>query len=127
MATENTFPKLGSIIIGTSDIEKAKKFYIEVFGITIESEDTHYISARGKDGTHIELEEDSQDRFPRWKERNVGTYKNSQFIVSDIHGFLELVEKNGGSIVSKPIARPWGDFGAEFADPDGNIFLISQK
>lgn len=122
-----SFPNLGPIIIGTTDIEKAKKFYIAVFGITIESEDDNYVSARGVDGTHIELEEDSENRFPDWAKHNIGTYKNSEFQVEDIHKFLESVVDNGGKVVSKPVARPWGDTGAEFADLDGNIFLISQK
>ncbi len=97
MNTCNNFPKLGPIIIGTADIERAKKFYIAVFGLIIEREDLHYVSARGKDGTHIELEEDSADRFPNWKERNIGTYKNSEFFVSDINLFLKTLVKNGGS------------------------------
>lgn len=127
MTSGNNFPKLGPIIIGTSDIEKAKKFYTAVFGLTIESEDVNYISARGVDGTHIELEEDSENRFPHWAERNIGTYKNSEFQVADIVSFLQKVIDNGGKIVSKPTPRPWGDIGAEFSDPDNNIFLISQK
>lgn len=127
MTSEHNFPRLGPIIIGTSDIERAKKFYISVFGLKIECEDRNYVSARGIDGTHIELEEDSKDRFPRWAERNIGTYKNSEFHVSDVKSFLEKVVSNGGEIVSAPTPRPWGDIGAEFADPDGNIFLICQK
>ena len=121
------FPKLGPIIIGTSDIQIAKKFYTSVFGLVIESESPHYVSTRGVDGTHIELEEDSENRFPDWKKHNIGTYKNSEFVVTDINSFLESVEKNGGKIITSPVARPWGGFGAEIADPDGNIFLISQK
>ena len=127
MHAENNFPKLGPIIIGTSSIEKAKKFYCTVFGITIESEEAHYVSARGVDGTHIELEENSESRFPHWVERNVGTYKNSEFQVSDIHSFADRVVQHGGKVITKPTARPWGGFGAEIADLDGNIFLISQR
>ena len=127
MAKHNNFPKLGPIIIGTANIEVAKKFYIAVFGLTIEREDSNYISAHGVDGTQIELEEDSENRFPNWKEHNIGTYKNSEFSVTDISAFLTTVVQNGGKIISAPVARPWGGFGAEFADPDGNIFLISQK
>ena len=127
MHAENNFPKLGPIIIGTSSIEKAKQFYSSVFGIRIEHEEAHYLSARGVDGTHIELEEDSESRFPHWAEHNVGTYKNSEFLVPDIHYFVETVVQHGGKVISKPIARPWGGFAAEVADLDGNIFLISQR
>ncbi len=127
MEDKSKFPRLGPIVIGTLDIQIAKKFYTSVFGLVIESEKSHYVSARGVDGTHIELEEDSEDRFTDWKKHNVGTYKNSEFFVTDIHSFLESVERNGGKIISKPVARPWGGFGAEIADPDNNIFLISQR
>jgi len=127
MLDKSEFPRLGPIVIGTSDIEIAKKFYTSVFGLVIESESPHYVSARGVDGTHIELEEDSENRFPDWKLHNVGTYKNTEFIVDDINSFLKNLENNGGKIITNPVARPWGGFGAEIADPDGNIFLISQR
>jgi predicted enzyme related to lactoylglutathione lyase len=127
MTNKVDFPQLGPIIIGTSDIEAAKKFYISVFGVTIESEKPRYVSTRGVDGTHIELEEDSENRFPNWKKHNVGTYKNSEFHVIDIYSFFETVKKHGGKIITEPVSRPWGGFGGEVADPDGNIFLISQR
>jgi predicted enzyme related to lactoylglutathione lyase len=124
---EGNFPTLGPIIIGTSDIEKAKEFYTKVFGLKIGDQSENYLSAIGVDGVHIELEEDSDNRFPNWKENNVGTYKNSEFSVQDIFSFFESVKENGGSVVSEPVARPWGGYGGEIADLDGNIFLISQK
>ncbi|MDO8482993.1 MAG: VOC family protein [bacterium] len=128
MNNNHNFPTLGPIVIGTTDMERAKKFYTAVFGISIlNDESSHYVSARGVDGTHVELEGDSPHRFPDWVKHNVGTYKNSEFFVTDIQAFLQNVEKHGGTTVTKPTPRPWGGFGAEFADPDGNIFLISQK
>jgi predicted enzyme related to lactoylglutathione lyase len=125
--SEGNFPTLGPIIIGTSDIEKAKEFYTKVFGFKIETQSENYLSARGVDGIHIELEEDSDNRFPNWKDNNVGTYKNSEFSVQNIFSFFESVKENGGNIISEPVARTWGGYGGEIADLDGNIFLISQK
>ncbi len=124
---KNNFPTRGPIIIGTNDIKRSKEFYIAVFGITIEREDPAYISAHLTDGTHIELEADSPERFPNWVKHNVGTYKNSEFFVPDIQTFIELVLKHGGRVVVPPVARSWGGFGAEITDPDGNIMPISQK
>ncbi len=118
--------KLGPIIIGVRSIEKAKSFYVNVFGIEIKEQSENYLSAFLGDA-HIEIEEDSPNRFPFWAERNIGTYKNSEFIVSNMQEFLEAVKSNGGTVVSEPVPRPWGGLGAEIADPDGNIFLISQK
>jgi predicted enzyme related to lactoylglutathione lyase len=125
--TNSNFPTLGPIIIGTKSIPEAKKFYLAVFGITIKDESPHYLSAKLVDGTHIEIEEDSENRFPNWAQNNIGTYKNSEFFVADIKAFLQTVVDNGGSVVTAPVARPWGGFGAEFKDPEGNMFLVSEK
>src|SRR3989338_6738876 len=108
------------------DIEKAKEFYASVFEIEIHSQSEHYLSAYLNDAL-IELEEDSESRFSHWKKHNVGTYKNSEFIVADMNAFLQKVISFGGKIISHPIERPWGSINAEIADPDGNIFLISQS
>lgn len=108
------FPTLGPIVIGVNDLDQAKRFYTKLFGIKINEEDDHYLSATMIDGTHIELEEDCADRFPNWAKHNIGTFKNSQFVVSDIVAFLSQVVQLGGTVVSEPTQRPWGDMGAEF-------------
>ena len=126
MSSESNFPVLGPIIIGTANIAKSKKFYVAVFGIVVDGESKNYVSAHTIDGTRIELEEDSENRFPQWAARNIGTYKNCEFHVADIISFLRSVVEHGGKIVSAPIARPWGDINAEFSDCDGNVFLVSQ-
>ena len=113
--------------IPADDPERAKRFYQAVFGVVIEREDgAHYTLARGVDGTRIELEGMSEHRFPGWAERHIGTYKNSEFAVTDIQAFVASVVEHGGRIVTPPVARPWGGFGAEVADPDGNVLPISQ-
>lgn len=127
MNNKNNYPSLGPIIIGTKNIEKAKEFYINVFGLSIEKETPVYISGHGVDGTHIELEADCKERFPNWAQNNIGTYKNSEFQVVDIFGFLDNVKLNGGKVVTEPVKLSWGGYGAEIQDLDGNMFLIAQK
>ena len=99
--------RLGPIIIGVKNIEMVKSFYVNVFEIEIKEESDHYLSAYLGD-THIEIEEDSENRFPNWAKHNVGTYKCSEFFVDDISIFLEKVRANGGKIINDPIQRPWG-------------------
>lgn len=109
-------------------MERAKKFYTSVFGIIIENdESSHYVSAHTVDGIHIELEGDSENRFLNWVKHNVGTYKNTEFFVPDIELFFETVKKNGGKVITNIVPRPWGGFGGEIADTEGNIIAISQK
>ncbi|GAB4148782.1 MAG: hypothetical protein OHK0017_11870 [Patescibacteria group bacterium] len=118
--------KLGPIIIGVKSIEKAKIFYLNVFELTIEGESANYLSCHLGDN-HIEIEEDSPNRFPDWPRHNIGTYKNSQFIVENMDNFLSNVVKFGGRIINGPVERPWGGLNAEISNPDDNIFLISQE
>ncbi len=122
----NKKPRLGPIVIGVTNIERAKEFYVNVFEIEVERQDSNYLSAYLGD-THIELEEDSEYRFPNWTKHHIGTYKNSEFIVEDVNTFLEKVKVYGGKVISEPVTRPWGTIGAEIADPDGNMFLIVQE
>ncbi len=126
MKKSTTKPKLGPIIIGVTSIEKVKEFYVKVFEIEIAEQKENYLSAYLNE-THIEIEEDCENRFPNWKEHNVGTYKNSEFIVPDMQAFVRKVVEHGGTIISQPTERPWGATTAEIADPEGNIFLISQE
>lgn len=118
--------KLGPIIIGVNSIDAVKDFYINVFGIEIKERSENYLSAYIGD-IHIEIEEDSENRFPNWAKNNIGTYKCVEFTVSDMEVFLKETKAHGGKVVSEPIKRPWGSVTAEIADPEGNIFLISQS
>ncbi len=122
----SNYPVLGPIIIGITEVERSKAFYQTVFGVVVEEEKDNYIKTRAADGTIIELEQDSADRFPNWAQNNIGTYKNSEFKVIDLNLFLDTVVSNGGKIVSAPKRASWGGLGAEITDPDGNTFLITE-
>ena len=118
--------RLWSIIIGVHSIEKSREFYEKVFGF-IPSESSNYYLAGHIWEAFVEIEEDSPHRLPYWAAGNIGTYKNSEFIVDNIDAFIEKVIAYRGSILTPPRSMPWWGRNAEIADPDKNIFLISQK
>lgn len=118
--------KLGPIIIGVRSIEKSREFYEKVFDFKSSEESPHYLAWHISE-TFIEIEEDSHHRLPYWAEGNIGTYKNSEFLVDDIENFIKKVVTYGGSILTPPRAMPWWGKNAEIEDMDKNIFLISQK
>lgn len=124
---KNNYPQFNAIIIGTKDISRAKIFYKNVFGITVIEEKENYLSAKTANNIHLELEENSEHRFPNWESNNIGSYKNTQFEVNDIFKFIQTVKENGGKVISEPKKRPWGTYGAEISDLDENIFLITQQ
>jgi predicted enzyme related to lactoylglutathione lyase len=126
MKSSRTKPKLNTIIIGVNDIDKALNFYLNVFQIEVVERKNNYLSAY-LDDLHIEIEEDSENRFPNWKKHNIGTYKNTEFIVEDINEFIKKVKENGGKVISQPTERPWKAITAEISDLDNNLFLITQN
>ena len=46
--------------------------------------------------------------------------------VDDVEATAERVEAAGGTPLSPPAERPWGEKAAWFADPDGNVVAIGQ-
>jgi len=122
----NNYPTLWAIIIWTKNKKLAKKFYSNVFWIDIEVEKENYISARLKDGTLIEIEENSENRFPNREKNNIWTYKNSQFMVDDLNDFLQKVVANWWSVISPIKQKPRGST-TEICDSEGNTFLIGES
>jgi len=118
--------KLNSILIGVSDIMKAKPFYEKVFGVEF-SEVRPPFSCFTMNGIEFNIEEISPERAPGWAEKYIGTDKPISFEVDDTDAFLKVVVENGGKIISNPIERPWGWKDGEFADLDGNVFIIEQE
>ena len=118
--------KLNSILIGVSDIMKAKPFYEKVLNAEF-TEVRPPFSCFTMNGIEFNIEEDSPERSEGWVGKYVGTVKPISFEVDDVTAFLELVVNNGGRIVSPAKDRPWGWRDADFADPDGNVFIVEQE
>jgi predicted enzyme related to lactoylglutathione lyase len=117
---------LNSILIGVSDIIKAKPFYENVFGAKF-TEVRPPFSCFTMNGIEFNIEENSPERSSGWTEKYLGAVKPVSFEVEDVEVFLKLVVENGGKITSPVIDRSWGWREAEFADLDGNTFIVEQE
>lgn len=117
---------LNSILIGVSSIIKAKPFYENVFGAEF-TEVRRPFSCFTMNGIEFNIEENSPERSAQWTEKYLGTVKPVSFEVEDIEAFLKLVSENRGKITSPIIDRSWGWREAEFADLDGNSFIVEQE
>ena len=115
-----------AVIIGVSDISKSKIFYSNVFGFKQTQESPNYCAGYIGD-TFVELEEDSPNRFKEWAKGNLGTYKSSQFTVSNLDQFISTLVENGGRHVSDIKEVPWGGRNTQVTDIDGNTFLIAEN
>jgi lactoylglutathione lyase len=120
-------PNLGTVLIGVQNLEKSKMFYENAFGMIIDEFRPPFMEGHLGDNLVFNIEENDDIRDVGWKERNIGTYKNSILSVPDMKLFIQKVRAHGGSLIQEPKKMPWGYTEAHIIDPDGNIFVIESK
>lgn len=115
--------RLKNILIVVKDIEKAKKFYHDLFGLhTILDNDGKMILTEG-----LVLQEEQI-----WKEflgKEIIPENNCcelYFEETDIEGFVEKLEKLYPSVkyVNRLMVHSWGQKVVRFYDPDGNLIEV---
>ncbi len=117
---------LGSLLIGVSDLNKARTFYEKVFGMkTIEFRPPFMQASLNE--IEFNIEEDADYRGKDWSKNNIGGRKAFSFYVDDIFDFITDARACGAIVVEEPKKEPWEWYEAVIADPDGNEFVISQE
>lgn len=118
--------KVGTMIIGVSDLNKSRSFYEKVFGI--ETIDFRPPFMQGKLGDiEFNIEENASYRGYDWASKNIGTRKSFTFEVVDIYKFVDEAKEAGARIVKEPMKQEWGWYEAIIADADDNEFVIDQE
>lgn len=118
--------KVSSILIGVSDLNKARPFYESVFGMKFEEFRTPFASAT-LDNIEFNLEEDTPDRSPDWTKIYIGGRKQVSFKTDNLQNFIEKASSLGAKIVRDIETKPWGWKEAIISDLDGNEFIIEQE
>lgn len=117
---------LGSLLIGVSDLNKARTFYEKVFNMKTIEFRPPFMQA-DLNGVEFNIEEDADYRKKDWSKNNVGGRKAFSFYVDDIFEFVDNAKSNGAHVVEEPKKEPWGWYDAIISDQDGNEFVISQE
>ena len=116
----------GTILIGVSDLNKARPFYESVFGLVFDEFRPPFASATLGD-VEFNIEENADYRASDWAQKNIGTRKSCTFQVEDIFAFMKDATASGATIVKEPIKQKWGWYDGVIADEDGNEFVIEQE
>ena len=115
--------KLKNFLIVVRDIEKAKRFYHDLFGFELLTDnDGNMILTDG-----LVLQEEKY-----WKEflkKDIIPQSNScelYFEEADIEGFIEKLERLYPDIryVNRLMTHSWGQTVIRFYDPDGNLIEV---
>ena len=113
--------KLELIPVPFSDVDRAKAFYAERAGFTVDNdvevkEGLRFVQLTPPgSGCSIAIGEGLNDAPP-------GTAPSLQLVVSDIHAAHKQLKDNGVD-VSDVDVQAWGHF-VYFADPDGNKWAV---
>ncbi len=123
------WPKeLFAITLFEEDLEAAKTFYSEAFGLPVVFEDAN--SCVFKIGTVlINLLKISQaDELVQPAKvagADCGTRQVMTLPVEDVDALCAQLKAHGVILINGPMDRPWGPRTASFADPGGHIWEIA--
>lgn len=115
--------RLKNVLIVVKDIERARKFYYELFGLDV---------VLDNDGNMILTEGLVLQEKKYWKEflgKDIVPENNAgelYFEESDIEGFVEKLESIYPNVkyVNKLMTHSWGQKVVRFYDPDGNLIEV---
>ena len=126
----NAWPKgIFAITLFTEDLEQAKEFYQNIFGLPIDYEDSN--SAVFKfGGTLVNLLKisEAQELIEPAKvaKRESGARYVFTIMVEDVDARCTELVRRGVTLLNGPMDRPWGIRTASFMDPAGHIWEIAK-
>src|SRR6476620_3077260 len=115
--------KLGVITLFVDDVPRAKAFYTEMFGLTIEFEDATSAVMKMENlllnlvvrNSAPELIEPAPVAAP-----GAGSELMFTIWVDDVDALTAELTSRGLALLNGPLDRPWGVRTVAFADPDGH-------
>jgi lactoylglutathione lyase len=117
--------KMASVFVNNGD--KAYDFYVNKLGFEVKED-----QPMGEGGRWLELAPaGAETRLAvatpspgQGDDAKVGGFTAIVFSTDDIQAAYDKLSARGVTFTEKPTRQVWGDIQAQFADPDGNVFLL---
>jgi catechol 2,3-dioxygenase-like lactoylglutathione lyase family enzyme len=120
---------IGAITLFVEDLEAAKQFYREVFGLPVTFEDDDS-AVFGFGNTIINLLKTTAAREliepAVVATREAGSRLQLTIEVDDVDAMCAKLATRGVELLNGPMDRPWGVRTASFRDPGGHIWEIAR-
>ena len=120
--------RVGAITLFVENLDAAKRFYQEVFGLHVKFEDDDS-AAFDFGNTIINLLDvaaaPSLIDPARVASRDAGSRVQLTIEVEDVDAVCAELSARGVSLLSGPVDRPWGVRTASFVDPGGHIWEVA--
>lgn len=114
--------------IWINDEDRALEFYVGKLGFTLIIDNPTAFGTRflmlmpPGGGTRLVLSRP----VPGMEGARVGGFAPVAWEVDDLMATYEELQSKGVSFPEPPKKQPWGGLQANFADPDGNLFMLNQ-
>jgi len=124
-------PTITTVMLGVQDLARAKKFYVEGMGATIEKDFPVFVSVILGEGftslAFYEWDAAAKDagvspEGSGFRGVSLHYLANSREEVDEV---IAAAEAAGGSVIRKPEAAQWGGYFGYFADPDGYLWKVA--
>ena len=129
-AAAQSLRRLSAISLFVDDLQAAKSFYRDVFGVEVVFEDEASVCVKFDrlfvNLLHVSAAEE-QVEPARVASRDAGSRFQLSIWVDDIEAVCGLLERRGAMLLTGPIDRDWGMRTATFTDPDGHSWEIAQE
>lgn len=125
-----TFNHLSAVSLFVEDLQAAKTFYFEVFGVKVIYEDESSVAVQF---ANVIINLLRVENAPEIIEpgivapRDSGTRVQFSIWVEDVDEVCKELRKRGVKLLAGPKNRPWGMRTANFVDPAGHSWEIGQR
>ncbi len=119
--------QINAMTLLVGDLERAKTFYREAFGL-LPLDDEEDLAVFGFKDLYVALRKDPAHQPPGAEVLALAQQGLGQFSiwVEDVDAVCAELNEHGVILISGPADRDWGMRTITFADPDGYIWQIAQ-
>ncbi|MCO1580292.1 VOC family protein [Crossiella sp. SN42] len=127
----NTKLQVSAIMLGIQDVERAKRFYVEGLGCTLELDHPGFATCLlGDGGIKLALYEwDAVAKDAGVPAAGSGFRGSSLHFITDsrevVDEVIQAAVAAGGAVVNEPTAAEWGGYSGYFSDPDGHLWKVA--
>ncbi|MFC4115029.1 VOC family protein [Nonomuraea zeae] len=123
--------QVSAIMLGVKDLDRAKKFYADGLGCTIEKDTRHFVSlSLGEGSPQLALYEWEAAAQDAGVSAEGSGFRGASFHFNpDSREVVDEMMRNaaaaGGSVVKEAAPAQWGGYFGYFSDPDGYLWKVT--
>jgi catechol 2,3-dioxygenase-like lactoylglutathione lyase family enzyme len=120
--------EIGAMTLFVPDLDRAREFYQESFGLDVQPMGDDTVMLRFKDmAVFLRAAAAAREPLPEILEEALNGAGQFAIIVDDVDAVSAELSGRGVQLLSGPADRPWGMRTITFADPGGHIWEIAQE